>query len=263
MLKSTVSGNIWIGIGAVSVYLAAQAILFNDVNFSYLALLFSSTVFSYLLHRLGKPHLKTFHIVIGLFFGSLSLLYFIFHFELNSVLYLIIPTVITTNYLISRQIDTYSIRKHAWLKPISIAFTWSWCALGPNWLDSPSYEHVIIFLMIFCQILSLAIIFDVKDKSLDHAEGISTLAQKFSLPQLKTLCISIALCAFALMVIYSISYSLPISLFLWFSKIYILQIIVISLTTSNRDSLYYYIYIDGIIVLSGLYPALHIFIINT
>lgn len=243
-------------------YVAAQSLLNGQILYNYIALLFSSTIISYSLHRIGKPHLSWAHLTIGLLLGVAGLIYFIANFDIDQITYLIVPTILTANYLLSRHLKIVSVRTNQWLKPISISFAYAWCALGPNYMNHESLLLLFTFAIIFFQVLSLSIIFEIKDKNIDRTEGITTLAHTLSLKNIKKLTSSLLIITTVILLTLTLFHELALWLTLWLLKVYVVQYILIYYVSFEKNVTYYYLYADGLLILTGLYPAINIFIIK-
>lgn len=168
---------------AFSFYAASCLALKCVFSWDYGFLIIIGTLGVYNSHLLIKGYLKNgklpiFYIVFLLILSLLAI-YILFNFA-NRIEYfrhLFIPVIISILYLlpISKIISSRFIP--GWIKPVSLAVSWTWICVGPlHYFDN---QTIFFLSSIFFLILANALMFDVKDIEMDKLMNKSTYANRY------------------------------------------------------------------------------------
>jgi hypothetical protein len=163
-------------------------------------------------------------------------------------------------------IGKHNIRKIGWLKPIIIGFTWAGVTtIFPFVFNSMEFNQLIVFsntiILLFIKnmmfVITLAIMFDIKDYASDYNHELKTFVVRYGLR--KTIfCILLPLCIVGLgsfIVVAQLKDFSAIKIILNIIPFLALFYIAYSMI-KRRSILYYLIIIDGLLLLKGVCGSL-------
>jgi 4-hydroxybenzoate polyprenyltransferase len=168
---------------AFSFYAASCLALKSAFSQEYGLLIIAGTLGVYTSHLLIKDYLEKgeiqyFHFVYLLLLSAISAcILFSFESGIEYLRHLLIPVIISILYLLpfSKIINSRFIP--GWIKPASLAVSWTWICVGPlKKIDDQAFFY---FSSIFFLILSNALMFDVKDMEMDKLKNKSTFANRY------------------------------------------------------------------------------------
>ena len=249
-----ITSKLIIVLGIVSLYLFTVKFHNREIHIIELALLVSGTLFIYLLHQF-KTRKKWSILGFCLLLVSMIAVWIRRQeFSLQYLLPLLFPGFIAINYLgFYRQ--NKSIRDHPILKPLALGFTWSMVAHLAFFI-SFSVDTLFTFVIIFLMITAQAFVFDIKDISFDTQQQRSTLAILKGVVFCKKWAVFILLFSSLLTIagfgLQIVSVSFLIILLFTFA----VQIITILNIHPKMSSSYYYIVLDGTLLLPGIFALL-------
>ena len=111
-------------------------------------------------------------------------------------------------------------------------------------------ENAVWFLVSqFCFITTLCVLFDVKDAEEDFLNGVNTYANAFGVRAIKSICIALIL-AYFLCYLFFKDPHLPVLLITGITSAITLG--SIALTNEKKHSFYYYLWIDGLMIVQAL-----------
>lgn len=263
IIKTLVYANVFIAICAfaqVELTYHLFSIPANFANNSYLLFIFLSTYLQYNMQRgyminnenvhserslwlLKHKKLVTYSIVASL----ISVMFLCNNLSWTSIGIMIGAEIVSTLYYLK----PFNLRRHGYIKPFLISLVWVIsCSLVPL-IENQLVTKISIWFVVsqFCFISVLCLLFDIKDGEIDYLAGVNTYVNKFGVNIAKLICF--ALVAFS--VICFLQFTTDIY-FIVFAVIFnLLVIATITLTNENRDSLYFYLWIDGLLVLQPLF----------
>jgi 4-hydroxybenzoate polyprenyltransferase len=154
--------------------------------------------------------------------------------------------IISTLYYL----QPFNLRKHGYIKPFLISSVWVIsCSLVPLIENKLLTSQSTWFLVSqFCFISVLCLLFDIKDGESDYLSGVNTYVNKFGVTTTKIIC-------FVLMCIGFITFYKfnPTGPYLIASLV--LRLLVASTilyTNDKRHSFYYYLWVDGLLIIQAL-----------
>ena len=213
--------NLFTGLFACAHYFYYSSIS-DSFNLHNLVFIFATTNFTYEFLQIKK---------INYFFLSISILSLIF-FKVDNILGLALAGLITIAY-------EFKFREIIWLKPISIAISWSL-------LFKFQQEHMSIFLESFIFILALSIPFDIRDYSEDKKQNFTTIVTRLGLVKSKFLCSFIWI---TYLVTKPLNHSLDTRDLIVLSFMSLMYFILLKKISPKISRFYTYIYLDSIILI--------------
>ena len=192
---------------------------------------------------LKHKKLLTYSIVASL----ISVMFLCNNLSWTSIGIMIGAEIISTLYYL----QPFNLRRHGYIKPFLISSVWVIsCSLVPL-IENQLVTKLSIWFVAsqFCFISVLCLLFDIKDGESDYLAGVNTYVNKFGVNIAKLICFAFV----AVSVICFLQFTNDIY-FIVFAVIFnLLVIATITLTNENRDSLYFYLWIDGLLVLQPLF----------
>lgn len=263
IFKTLVYANVFISICSLSQVFVTYAIFPIPINFknnSYLLFVLLSTYLQYNIQRgylvnqnnqfsdrsiwLTK-YKKILLISVGL--CLISVLFLCNNLSYLSIGIMVGAEVLSTLYYL----PPINLRKYGYIKPFLISLIWVIsCSAVPlienNLLNANSMWFLISQ---FCFIGTLCALFDIKDAEEDYLNGVNTYANKFGETITKTLCIVLMLISSGCYFFFKHSSTslLPISII-----ISSLTIGSALLTSEKKQPYFYYLWIDGLLIIQGL-----------
>jgi 4-hydroxybenzoate polyprenyltransferase len=261
--KTLVYANVFIAICSLAQVFVTYLVFyipFDFKNSSYLLFILLSTYLQYNVQRgymlnpanqftersqwLAK-HRKTLLISVG---ACLIVVLFL----CNNLSYLSIGIMIGAE-LISTfyYLPPFNFRKYGYIKPILISAIWVIsCGLVPLIENNLMTENAIWFLASqFCFIITLCILFDVKDAKEDFLNGINTYANAFGIKSIKSICVALMLAYFLCYLFFKHS---TLSTLVMTGITSVITIGSILLTNEKKHTFYYYLWIDGLMIVQSL-----------
>ncbi len=261
--KTLVYANVFVAICSLAQVFTSYLVFsipFDFKNNSYLLFVLLSTYLQYNVQRgyMLKPanqftersqwlakHRKTLMISVGL--CLIVVLFLCNNLSYLSIGIMVGAELVSTLYYL----PPFNFRKYGYIKPILISLIWVIsCGLVPLIENNLLTENSIWFLVSqFCFITTLCILFDVKDAEEDFLNGINTYANAFGIKTIKSICI-------ALMLIYFLCFwffnhpTLPVLLMTGITGAITIGSII--LTNEKKHSFYYYLWIDGLMIVQAL-----------
>ena len=257
--KALVYGNVFIAICALSQVFLTYHLFPIPVNFannSYLAFVLLSTFLQYNVQRGYMINQNNFHSVRSqwvikhkktmLYCIGVSLLIVLFlcnNLSRLSIGIMVGAEIVSTLYYL----QPFNLRRHGYIKPFLISMVWVIsCSLVPLIENDLLTTHSIWFLASqFVFISVLCMLFDIKDNEADYLSGVNTYANRFGTKATKVICCSLIIIGFTCFYMFQHdSHSLILSI--------VLRLILLSTilyTNENRHSFYYYLWIDGLLII--------------
>lgn len=263
IIKTLVYANVFIAICAFAQVVLTYHLFSIPANFannSYLLFIFLSTYLQYNMQRgymisnenvhserslwlLKHKKLLTYSIVASL----ISVMFLCNNLSWTSIGIMIGAEIVSTLYYL----QPFNLRRHGYIKPFLISSVWVIsCSLVPL-IENQLVTKLSIWFVAsqFCFISVLCLLFDIKDGESDYLAGVNTYVNKFGVNIAKLICFAFV----AVSVICFLQFTNDIY-FIVFAVIFnLLVIATITLTNENKDSLYFYLWIDGLLVLQPLF----------
>lgn len=154
--------------------------------------------------------------------------------------------IISTLYYL----QPFNLRRHGYIKPFLISAVWVIsCGLVPLIENQLLTLHSVWFLASqFVFISVLCLLFDIKDNDTDYISGVNTYANKFGVTATKVMCALLVLIGFTCFYMFkNDSQSLTGSVILR-----LLLLLTIVYTNDKRHSFYYYLWVDGLLILQTI-----------
>ncbi len=154
--------------------------------------------------------------------------------------------IISTLYYL----QPFNLRRYGYIKPFLISSVWVIsCSLVPLIENDLLTAHSVWFLASqFVFISVLCMLFDIKDNEADYLSGVNTYANRFGVNITKIICCARVVIGFTCFYKFN---SEPVFLI----KSIILRLILLGtilFTNDNRHSFYYYLWIDGLLILQTI-----------
>ena len=154
--------------------------------------------------------------------------------------------IISTLYYL----QPFNLRRHGYIKPFLISAVWVIsCGLVPlieNQLLTPNSVWFLASQFVFISVLCM--LFDIKDNDKDYLSGVNTYANRFGVNTTKVVCAWLILIGFTCFYFFkSDANSLIASLILR-----ILLLGTILYTSDNRHAFYFYLWVDGLLILQTI-----------
>jgi len=163
-----------------------------------------------------------------------------------SIIIMVGAEVISTFYYL----PPFNLRKQGYIKPFLIAFIWTVsCAVVPlieHDLITPS--SYLYFISQFCFVSLLCFLFDIKDMETDYLNGINTYANKFGLKATKVICLLLVVISGVTFYFFTNN---NIALMCELGTL-LLTGITVMLTNEKRHDFYYYLWVDGLLILQAI-----------
>ena len=257
-----VYANVFISMCALAQVIVTYAVFSIPVNYnntSYLVFVFLST---YLQYNVQRGYLvnqsnanserskwlikykKTLLISLGLAF--ITVLFLCNSLSATSITIMVIAELISTLYYL----PPFNIRKHGYLKPFIISSIWVIsCAAVPLIENSILTRHSAFFLIAqLCFISVLCILFDIKDSVIDFSNGVNTYANRFGISVTKIIClIMLIIGGFSFY-----AFTQNTHLLIGMMSIFIISVITVLISKEKYHSFYFYLWVDGILILQGV-----------
>ncbi len=154
--------------------------------------------------------------------------------------------IISTLYYL----QPFNLRRYGYIKPFLISMVWVIsCSLVPLIENDLLTSHSVWFLASqFVFISVLCMLFDIKDNDADYLSGVNTYANRFGVNTTKIICCGLVIIGFSCFYKFN---SDPI--FLMKSVILrLILLVTILLTNENKHSFYYYLWIDGLLIIQTI-----------
>ena len=192
------------------------------------------------LMKYKKPMLYSVFISLG------AVLFLCNNLSWTSISIMVIAELISTLYFL----PPIHLRKHGYIKPIIIALVW---VVSTTVVPIVEYKlsfqnHVWFIVSQFLFLTVLCMVFDIKDAADDFLNGVNTYANRFGIATTKS--ISIVLCVLSVIALYGYTDQ---SLILIPGMICgVLTSASILLSKENQHHFYYYLWIDGLLLIQGV-----------
>lgn len=257
-----VYANVYVALASVALLLVTYIVFSipkNYDSYSYVLFIFLSTYLQYNVQRgyminasnansersqwlMKHRKLLLYSIVASL----IVVLFLCNNLSYTSIGIMVGAEVVSTAYYL----PPFNMRKYGYIKPFLIALVWVVsCCLVPllenNLLSAEAYWFIAAQ---FFFISTLCLLFDVKDIEYDYYSGVNTYANKLGLT--KTKIISIGVLLLSAMSFYMFSKNVNYQLAYMTSLI--MSAVTVLITTENKSHLFYYLWIDGLMLLQGL-----------
>lgn len=262
-LNTLVFANVFIAICAFSQVLLTYHLFAIPVNFdnnAYLAFVLLATYLQYNVQRgyyivnhtnLTSPRsqwiLKHKKIMGYSIIASLIILLFLCNkLSMLSIGIMVGAEIVSTLYYL----QPFNLRRHGYIKPFLISSVWVIsCGLVPLIENQLLTTHSVWFLASqFVFISVLCMLFDIKDNDKDYISGVNTYANRFGVNATKIIC--------ALLVI------IGVTCFYFFKSdmnsliasviLRVLLLATILYTNDTRHAFYYYLWVDGLLIIQTL-----------
>lgn len=263
VVKTLVYGNVFIAFCAFAQVLLTYHLFPIPVNYennSYLLFVLLSTYLQYNVQRgyyvvnqtitdteRGQWSLKhkkplLYSIIISL----VTVLFLCNNLSYLSIGIMVGAELISTLYYL----QPFNLRRFGYVKPFLISFVWVIsCSLVPLIENELLTLHSVWYLASqFVFISVLCMLFDVKENEADFFAGVHTYANRFGVKATKIICASLVIIGFSCFYIFSHSPThLTLSIILR-----ALLLITIVLTNDKRHAFYYYLWVDGLLILQTI-----------
>ena len=192
------------------------------------------------LMKYKKPMLYSVFISLGV------VLFLCNHLSWTSIGIMVVAEVISTLYFL----PPVNLRKYGYIKPIIIATVW---VVSTTVVPIVEYKlsfqnHVWFVISQFLFLTVLCMIFDIKDAADDFLNGVNTYANRFGIATTKV--ISIVLCVLSVIALYGHTDKSLILIPGMISSV--LTSASILLSKENKHHFYYYLWIDGLLLIQGV-----------
>lgn len=260
--KTLVYANVFISLCAAAQVLVAYMLCGIPVNFennAYILFVFLSTYLQYNVQR-GffiqqvnlytestewiTRHRKTlFYTVVA----ALGILLFLCNtLSYTSIAILVGAELVSTAYYL----PPLNLRKIGFLKPLVISGIWMVSCTAVPLIENQVFHSHVIWLLLsqFCFISVLSILFDVKDTTDDFLNGIATYSNTLGIVGTKILCCVLALGSLAAFSQFRHQQSAMIAE----AILTAFTILTVFLTHEKRHRFYFYLWVDGLLLLQAL-----------
>lgn len=258
-IKTLVYANVFVAFCSLAqVFFTYQLfpIPVNFANNSYLVFILLSTYLQYNVQRgyminPSNAHtersqwlLKHKKIMLYSISGCLLIVLFLCNnLSWTSIGIMVVAEVLSTLYYL----PPFNFRKHGYIKPFLISSVWTIsCCLVPLIENDLLTSHSVWYLVSqFCFISVLCLLFDIKDLEQDYMTGVNTYANKFGITITKFISVCSVIIAFTCF--YNFKHdtnSIIASLLLR-----LLIIGTILFTNDKRHCFYYYLWVDGLMIM--------------
>lgn len=262
MKKFIVYSNTFIALCAFSQVLLTTVLFdlpFNSNNISYLFFVLLSTYVQYNMQReymvqqtnqfseraqwLQKNRK---YILYTSFISLFILLFLCNNLSWTSIGIMVGAEVISTLYYM----PPFNLRKHGYIKPFLVSAIWTISCCVVPLLENKLLNTTSLFYCIsqFFFISHLCVVFDIKDMEDDYLKGVNTYANKLGITITKVI-------AIALIILTSLFLYLHTSDFYYVLAGVLISVVSgvsVFLTNENKHSFYYYLWIDGLLILQAI-----------
>lgn len=261
-VKTLVYANVFVAFCSLAQVFLTYKLFPIPVNFannSYLVFILLSTFLQYNVQRgymINPSNVHTErsqwilkHKKIMLYSISACLLMVLFlcnNLSWTSIGIMVAAEVISTLYYI----PPFNFRKHGYIKPFLISSVWTIsCCLVPLIENDLLTPHSVWYLVSqFCFISVLCLLFDIKDVEHDYMTGVNTYANKFGVTATKLISMCSVIIAFTCFYQFKHdTYSIIASIIL---RLFVISTILF--TNDKRHSFYYYLWVDGLMIVQTL-----------
>lgn len=261
-VKLLVYANVFIALAAVGHVMVTYALFPIPINFennSYLLFIFLSTYLQYNVQRgyminpvnvgtersqwLIKNRKK---LLVSLGISLIIVLFLCNNLSYTSIGIMVGAEVISTFYYL----PPFNLRKQGYIKPFLIAFIWTIsCAVVPliehDLITAKAYWY---FISQFSFVSLLCFLFDIKDMETDYINGINTYANKFGANITKAICLLLLTITGVAFYFYNNDPNALIKEGITL----VVTCLVVLFTGERRNDFYYYLVIDGLLILQGI-----------
>ncbi len=185
-------------------------------------------------------------LLLSVIISLVVVLFFINILSFVSILIMSVAELISILYFL----PPFNLRRYGYFKPFLISFVWVIsCCLVPLIENELFNTHSIWYLASqFVFISVLCMLFDVKEHENDFLTGVKTYANQFGVKVTKIICVCLVLIGFTCF--YYFNHTMP---YLAPSiMLRLLLLITILLTKDSRHEFYYYLVIDGLLILQAI-----------
>lgn len=260
-MKLLVYANVFIALAAVAHVLVTYSLFPIPVNFennSYLLFIFLSTYLQYNVQRgymINPANVNTERsqwliqnrkkLLISLGISLIVVLFLCNNLSYTSIGIMVGAEVVSTFYYL----PPFNLRKQGYIKPFLIAFIWTIsCAVVPliehDLITAKAYFY---FVSQFCFVSLLCFLFDVKDMETDYMNGVNTYANKFGVNATKAICLVLVAISGLTFYLYNQESSALINEAITLA----VTGIVVLMTNEKRHDFYYYLLVDGLLVIQA------------
>ncbi len=261
--KTIVYANVFIATCALAlVYLTYRLfpipVSFN--NNSYLLFIFLSTYLQYNVQRGYMVNQNNWQsdrsqwlvkhkkpVMLSVILSLLIVLFLCNGLSWQSISIMVGAEVLSTLYYL----PPFNIRKYGYIKPFLISLIWVVSCVAVPLIEHGLVTQTALFYMLlqFCFIAALCMLFDIKDNADDFLNGVNTYANNFGITYSKIIITFLLTLQFlfAYLLLPTINCILPTMLTV------IATFLITLYTNEKRPSFFYYLIIDGLIVLQLLF----------
>lgn len=258
VVRTLVYANVFISICALSQVLLTYHLFPLPVNFennSYLLFVFLATYLQYNLQRGYAITQNNFHtdrslwltehkkILFFTCIAALGILFFLcWHLSWTSIIIMGVAEIISNLYYL----PPFNLRKYGYIKPFLISAIWVISSIVVPLIENQLFTTHCIWLIAsqFIFIGVLCMLFDIKDADDDYVSGVNTYANILGMKFTKGFC-------YVLTLISSICFYMFMPEAATLLKIIILGLLTflaIYLTDDRKHSFYYYLFVDGLLI---------------
>lgn len=263
IVKILVFANLLIAFCALAQALLTYLIFsipLNSANIAYLLFIFLSTYLQYNMQRGYMINNENIHserslwllkhkklLMYSIGASLIAVMFLCNNLSWTSIGIMIGAEIVSTLYYLK----PFNLRQHGYIKPFLISTVWvissSLVPLLENKLVTEQNVWFVLSQFFFISVLCL--LFDIKDGEGDYLAGVNTYANKFGVKIAKLICF--ALVAFSVMCFFQFTTDIYFRVFVVIFNLLVIATIII--TYENRDSFYFYLWIDGLLVLQPLF----------
>lgn len=261
-IKVLIYANIYIAICAASQVVLTQRLFdirFDFTSASYILFIFLSTYVQYnmqrgyvIAHASGSTErsqwvLKHKKIMLISNFASLVVLLFLCNnLSWTAIGIMVSAELVSTLYYL----PPFNLRKHGYVKPFLLGAVWTIsCGLVPLIENKlVSMESWYYLGSQFCFISALCILFDVKDSTGDYMNGVNTYANRLGALFARILAVLLVVAAAVLFWMLDLSLAAKLAN----TAVMLLSALLCFLSHDKKHPFYYYLYIDGLMLLQSL-----------
>lgn len=257
-----VYANVFVAFASVALLLVTHIVFSipkNYDSYSYMLFIFLSTYLQYNVQRGYMISESNFNsersqwliknrkfLLYSIVASLIVVLFLCNNLSYTSIGIMVGAEVVSTAYYL----PPFNMRKYGYIKPFLISFVWVVsCCLVPL-LENKllTIESCWFIAAQFFFISTLCLLFDVKDIEQDYYSGVNTYANKLGLTKTKI----ISLVVLSLSTISFYLFTKNINYQLVYIANSVITAIMVLVTTENKSHLFYYLFIDGLMLLQGL-----------
>lgn len=261
-VKTVVYANVFISICAFAQVLLTYHLFPIPVNFannSYLLFILLSTYLQYNVQRGYMINAENAHsersqwllkhkkiLMYSIGASLITVMFLCNSLSWTSIGIMIGAEVVSTLYYL----PPVNLRKHGYIKPFLISAVWVIsCSLVPLIENQLLTKHSIWFIVSQFLFLSvLCLLFDIKDVEHDYMTGVNTCANKFGVNVTKLICVGFVISAFSCFY----KFQCETSVFIASIILSLLVCSTILFTNEKRHAFYYYLWVDGLLVIQTI-----------